>query len=299
MKILVVDSDQLFARLIKTKLTSWGHTVVVENDGNAALARITKEAFRMVILERDLPGMDGLELARRIRNLKRSRYTYIMFYTSHAEDNLLVDCLRAGGDEYLTKPLNTVDLQLRLKARKRLFNVEDSLRDGQQSEANSGVVNVGSFREFFRVALAQAQQLGTQGYLLYVDVSNYRDIQAAFGVAPAESLMVEVAKMMRRLTTDSDLIGRIAEDCFCVLVQNAAPEQHRELSAKIEAQAQAITVVTDDSSIYPSITLGLLEFPHADMTYRQILDDLHPVHCGANATVQPTMADPAATASNY
>jgi len=283
MNILVVDTDQLFARLIRTKLTSWGHDVTVEHDGAAALARLNKEAFRMVILERELPGTDGLELARRIRALKRSRYTYVLFYTTPIDDDLLVECLRAGGDEYLLKPLNTVDLQLRLKARERQFEIEDRLHEGHADDLESGIVNRGSFREMFRSALAHSRRLGHQGYLFYVDVSNYREILDSHGVGPAESLMTEVGRSLGRVTHDGDLTGRIADDCFCILLQNATPEHQRDLAAQVEAQAEAITVVTDTNSVYPRLTLGLLEFPQADLNHLQILDDLDPVHCGSNA----------------
>ena len=59
MRVLVVDRDPLFSRLIETKLKNWGHRVTVEHDGSAAYKLIAKEPFRMVVMDYDLPGMDG------------------------------------------------------------------------------------------------------------------------------------------------------------------------------------------------------------------------------------------------
>jgi two-component system cell cycle response regulator len=293
MKILVVDSDQLFARLLKAKLEKWGHRVFVEHDGNAAYELIRKEPFRMVILELNLPGMSGTELCRAIRQLQRARYTYVIFYTAESDKDTIMSSLEAGGDDYLVKPLNTVELRLRIRAGKRLLNLEDSLREGGGTDVNTGVVNGTAFREFFRVILADNRRAGLTGVLLYVGVENYRLALDQFGYNPTESMMAEVAKLLTRVTRESDLVGRISDDIFCLMLQQTDLEKCVVVAEKIKAQAQGIAVVVDGKDLRPVITQAAVGFPLDDMDHNQILDTVEPVYLDETGGASRAVGDSA------
>ncbi len=185
MKILIVDSDKLVARLMQSKFEKWGHSVVVQSDGLAAYEQIRKEPFRMVILDWDLPGMTGPDICAAIRKLKRDRYTYIVFYTAKSDKDSLMAGLEAGADVYLTKPLNTIELWLRLKNGKRMLNLEDELREGPGADQVTGAVNAASFREFFRVIMAEYRRTESRGVLMYVTVNNFASVFSEFGYTPA------------------------------------------------------------------------------------------------------------------
>jgi diguanylate cyclase (GGDEF)-like protein len=273
MKILVVDGDELFARLIRTKLERWGHVVHVESDGVAAYERIRREPFRTVILDWDLPGMDGAELCRKIRALKRSRYTYVIIYTARVGKEALMAGLEAGADDYLVKPLNTVELRLRMKNGKRLLNLEDELREGAGADRATGVVNDASFRQFFRVVLAEAKRTDARGVLMFVTVENYSQVYEGAGVGPASSMMSEVAKMLSRNVRESDLVARFAENQFCVLLQNTFWDRCVPVAQKIESQAKNIAVVVDDAPHRPRIALAMVDYPQGETAFEAILDD--------------------------
>ena len=273
MKILVVDGDQLFARLIRTKLEKWGHAVHVESDGAAAYERIRREPFRAVVLDWDLPGMDGAELCRKIRALKRPRYTYVIFYTAKADKEALMAGLEAGADEYLVKPLNPVELRLRMKSGKRLLNLEDELREGAGVDRATGVVNDASFRQFFRVVLAEAKRTETRGVLMFATVENYDQVFDGFGVGPASSMMSEVAKMLGRNVRESDLVSRFSRNQFCVLLQNTFWDRCIPVAQKIESQAKNISVVVDDAPHSPRLVLAMVDYPQGEASFGAILDD--------------------------
>lgn len=277
MKILVVDSDELFARLLRTKLEKWGHAVVIENDGDTAFKRINKEPYRMVIMDLDIRGMDGIELCRRIRRLERSRYTYIMFYSSITDKAEIMNSLEAGADDFLNKPLNSLELQLRIKAGKRLLNLEDMLLEGAGTDQSTGVVNAASFRQFFRVSLAEYRRGDSDGALIYVGVMNYRQCSDQYGYNPTESLMNEVARMLLRISRESDLVARVSDDAFCLMAQHTYWDKCLPIVEKIETQSQGITVVADGAELRPQIAIGAVNFPQEGMTYEQILDEAEPV----------------------
>lgn len=285
MKILVADSDRLFARLLKAKLEKWGHRVIVEHDGTAAYRRITKEAFRMVILDWDLPGISGPELCQYIRTLKRARYTYLIFYTERTDKDSLMACLEAGADDYLTKPLNSVELRLRMRAGKRLLNQEDMLREGPGNDQTTGVVNGANFREFFRVILAENRRAEGNGTLMFVRLRNYQAALDQFGYNPAEALMAEVAQLLLRVTRMSDLVARLRDDTFCILLSHTFWDKCAPVAEKIEAQAKGISLLFDEETLHADVEISATNFPQDDMTYNQILDDAERLHYGPPPSV--------------
>lgn len=271
MKILIVDADELFSRLMRSKLEKWGHAVFTETNGAAAYERIRKEPFRMVFLDWDLKGLSGPELCRRIRELKRPRYTYIVFYTTKADKDSLMAGLEAGVDDYLVKPLNTLELRLRMKNGKRLLNLEDELREGAGTDKATGVVNEASFRQFFRVALAEARRTESRGALMFVTVENYDQIFESAGVGPANSLMTEVAKMLSRNVRESDLVARFDKRQFCVLLQNTWWDKCLPVAQKVESQARNLSVVVDDAPHSPRIAIEVVEYPQGESKPDEIL----------------------------
>jgi len=290
MKILVVDPDVLFVRLLRAKLERWGHSVVVETDGERALQRIRHEPYRMVILDWDLPGMNGIELCRRIRELKRPRYTYVIFYTARIEKERVIEGLEAGADDYLNKPLNSLELRLRIKSGKRLLNLEDVLRETGGADSVTGVVNAASFRQFFRVALAEARRTGSQGALLFVDLDNYGDILDEQGIGPAEALMKELARLFERMIRESDLVARLGRSRFCLLLQNTNWDRCHPVVEKVQAHLPQVSVLLDDSVLRPSCSLSIINYPQGDMGYEALLDSAPRQPVGAPGASQALSA---------
>ena len=272
MKILVVDGDMLFTRLLRAKLERWGHTVVIEHDGTQALKRIRHEPFRMVIMDWDLRGVSGPDLCRQIRAIRRPRYTYLILFTAKTDKDSIIEGLQAGADDYLTKPLNTVELRLRIKSGKRLLNLEDELREGGGSDGSTGAVNAKAFRQFFRVTLAEARRTGTLGALLFGDVDNYDHVYGEHGYAPAEAMMRELAQLFGRLLRESDLIGRSGKNQLCLLLQNTCWDRCRPLVDKMRGHLTDISIYVDGQSFRPECSLSVVNFPQEDTAYDILLD---------------------------
>jgi diguanylate cyclase (GGDEF)-like protein len=272
MKVLVVDRDPLFSRLLKLKLEKWGHSVTVEHDGEAAYELVAKEPYRMVILDYDLPGINGIELCERIRKIARPRSTYILFYADLNEKAAAMSCLEAGANDYLNKPLNTAELQLRIKAVKRLLNIEDMLLEGAGMDLSTGVANDASFREFFRVVMADSMRSKKEGALLYVRVTNYSTASKAHGFNPTESMMAGVATLLRNIARSSDLVGRISKDTLCIMLQLTNSDKCLPVVEKIAAQAPNIAVIVDHGTIAPEVEISASNYPQGDLNYAQILD---------------------------
>jgi DNA-binding response OmpR family regulator len=113
-RILVVEDDRDIARLVELHLKDLGADVTLAHDGGVALEMALRRPFDLVILDLMLPGIDGLEICRRLR--ARSNYTPILMLTARSADVDRIVGLEIGADDYLTKPFNIRELIARVKA---------------------------------------------------------------------------------------------------------------------------------------------------------------------------------------
>jgi len=113
-RILVVEDDLDIANLVEMHLKDLGAEVTLAHDGNVALELATKRPFDLIILDLMLPGIDGLEICRRLRS--RTNYTPILMLTARSADVDRIVGLELGADDYLTKPFNVRELIARVKA---------------------------------------------------------------------------------------------------------------------------------------------------------------------------------------
>jgi DNA-binding response OmpR family regulator len=141
--ILVVEDEVQLAALIADQLKGAGHTVSVAHDGNSALRTLEERAADLVILDWMLPGLDGLEVCRRIR--ARS-ITPILMLTARAEELDRVLGLEVGADDYLTKPFSMRELLARARALLRRVDLMTQHAAGGDAAGSRETVKVGELQ---------------------------------------------------------------------------------------------------------------------------------------------------------
>ena len=133
-KILVIEDDRDIARLVELHLLDLGCEVYLAHDGTVGLQQALSKPYDLIVLDLMLPGMDGLELCRRLR--ARPPYTPILMLTAKSSELDRVLGLEVGADDYLTKPFSIRELVARVKA---LFRRVESLGAGPSSETRQTI----------------------------------------------------------------------------------------------------------------------------------------------------------------
>jgi DNA-binding response OmpR family regulator len=128
MRILIAEDEPLCRRLLVTSLGKWGYEIVVTCDGTEAWQALQREdAPQLAILDWMMPGMDGIEVCKKVRGLSTSDYMYIILLTAKGRKGDIVIGLEAGADDYITKPFNLAELRSRLQAGERIVTLEAAL----------------------------------------------------------------------------------------------------------------------------------------------------------------------------
>jgi len=124
----VAEDDAVSRELICARLTKWGYEVVVTQNGTEAMTALRKkDAPSLAILDWMMPGMDGLEICRRIREV--DRVLYIILLTARASKANVVEGLGAGADDYLIKPFDKEELHARILVGLRVMGLQAALAE--------------------------------------------------------------------------------------------------------------------------------------------------------------------------
>jgi len=130
MRILIADDEVVSRTILERTIKTWGHEVVSAGDGLSAWEILQRDdAPRLAILDWMMPGLEGPEVCRLARALKRSVPTYTILLTAKDNPDDIVAGLNSGADDYVTKPFNRAELQSRIRGGERVVGLQLGLAD--------------------------------------------------------------------------------------------------------------------------------------------------------------------------
>jgi len=130
MKILIAEDDEVSRRILQLTLTAWGHEVITTRDGAEAWAILAREdAPSLAILDWMMPGMDGLEVCRRVRQKQTAVPTYLILLTAKGGKTDIVQGLNAGANDYVIKPFDRDELRARVQVGANVVELQQSLAE--------------------------------------------------------------------------------------------------------------------------------------------------------------------------
>jgi diguanylate cyclase (GGDEF)-like protein/PAS domain S-box-containing protein len=137
LRVIVADDSAVSREVLRRLLETWGYDVMVAKDGAEAWALLeTGDTPTIAILDWMMPGMEGVELCRRVRELNRRHYTYILLLTAKQETQHIIQGLGSGADDYICKPPNPAEFEARLLVAGRLVAFQESLLAAQERYRN-------------------------------------------------------------------------------------------------------------------------------------------------------------------
>jgi len=144
--ILVIDDDELVSRTLQRALKMYGYHVMVSNSGTEGLQLARRHKPDLFILDIMMPGADGYQVCRQIRGDPMLSDLPVLFLTAKLKDEDKIEGFRAGADDYLTKPFNMEELQLRVKAIMRRVAPKEDQEDTTDVVAGDVVLDTRSFQ---------------------------------------------------------------------------------------------------------------------------------------------------------
>jgi DNA-binding response OmpR family regulator len=138
MKVLIAEDDRDSRELLAWILQKLGYQVVATTNGQEAWDTYRKGRFRLVISDVLMPEIDGLELCRKIRLHKQSKYTYFIMITALIGKKDYLEGMEAGADDFVTKPFDPDELKARLRVAERIISFQEQAVVAERAERNIG-----------------------------------------------------------------------------------------------------------------------------------------------------------------
>jgi two-component system cell cycle response regulator len=226
MKILAAEDNPVFQTTLRTILTKWGYEVILAKDGDEAWSALQADCGpRLAILDWMMPGLDGPEVCRRLRAANREPYVYVLLLTARAESQDLVEGMEAGADDYLTKPLRVPELRARLRAGRRIVDLQEELmlaREALRQQAThdglTGLLNRSAILEVLHNEVARAQRENQILSILMVDLDHFKQVNDEFGHLAGDAVLREASSRMRAVVRRYDSVGRYGGEEFLVVL---------------------------------------------------------------------------------
>lgn len=226
MKILVADDSELSRRLLEASLTKRGYEVLTAADGDQAWSILERQGCpSLAILDWMMPGLDGLELCRRLRQQAREPYVYVILLTAKDRKEDILDGLQAGADDYIKKPVDGDELEARLRTGKRIVDLQgeliaarEALRNRADHDALTGLWNRGAILEVLGRELSRAHRCGASLAVALVDLDHFKRINDTHGHPAGDAVLREAGSRMSSSLRPYDAVGRYGGEEFLIVL---------------------------------------------------------------------------------
>ena len=279
MKILIADDSVVSRHLLEATLRKWGYDVMVACDGAEALELLQREdAPGLIILDWMMPGMTGVEVCRRIRQRDSEPYTYILLLTSKNEKEDLIEGMDAGADDYITKPFDQNELQVRLRAGIRLVDLQsqllkarEDLREQATRDSLTRLWNRSSILGELTRELARSEREARPLGVVIVDLDHFKQVNDTYGHLAGDAVLREAARRMQNGIRQYDSIGRYGGEEFLILFPSCSEEDCVAQADRLRKQLAQTEMSVNDSLLRVTASFGVTVAMPGEMRTQEAL----------------------------
>jgi two-component system cell cycle response regulator len=264
-RVLIAEDDSVTLLILKHWILRWGYEVVVVDNGTDAWQVLEQEQPpEVVIVDWSIPGIDGIELCRRLRDRSRSYYHYILMVTARTEELDLVHALESGADDCLVKPFGEPELRARLLVAHRilalqneLIHAREELRAQAMRDGLTGLWNRTAFLDLFKHELERASRANVRTGLLLLDLDNFKQVNDTFGHLAGDMVLKEAARRLCHNVRSYDFVGRYGGEEFFIAMPGAGREQLCQRAEALRTSICSEPFRTPQGDIPVSISIGV------------------------------------------
>ncbi len=265
LRVLVAEDNPVFQAMLRNILSKWGYDAVTARDGEEAWKILQSDnSPQLAIMDWMMPGLDGLEICRRVRAAKREPYTYIVLLTARTESRDLVEGMDAGADDYLTKPFRNHELRVRLRAGIRILDLQDELLRAREKlrmqathDALTGLHNRAAILDILRTELARSGREGQPLAVLLADLDRFKMINDTYGHFAGDAVLRQSSQRMKAALRRYDALGRYGGEEFLMVLPGCGASSACQQAERVREAVAASAMESDSQRLRVSCSIGV------------------------------------------
>ena len=277
MNALVVDDEPSVGRVVQRALEAWGHTAKIVTDGREALQLILKERFDLVVTDWEMPGIDGLDLCRRIREVRLPGYTYVIMLSVRRGKTNLMRGLSAGADDFMAKPFDREELRVRLHTAERIIRLESKLSQANDElrGLNEGLLKKSRIdplmeinnRLAFEEQISQFHEICVEREVAYgivmCDVDHFKRLNDRFGHQYGDEVLRQLARVIRSSLRSEDLAFRYGGEEILLLLYRQHLDGAERAADRIRQKiaSSPFPMPGTEMSAHVTVSCGVASYP--------------------------------------
>lgn len=265
-KTLVVEDDLFAGTILKDALERLDYDVTVAANGLEALELCASQHFPIIITDWVMPEMDGIELCRALRAKPSEQYVFILLLTSLDKKDQLITGLDAGADEYLVKPFHEVELAARLKAARRILDLESSLKNLAQHDQLTGAYNRGYLDKYLAKEIQRSWRYQHPLSIVMCDIDHFKLVNDTHGHQAGDQVLKDfVSQISRSIRNENDWVARYGGEEFVLVLPETPPAGCVIVAERIRKLIESTSVAVLTGSISVTVSFGALTIENTSL----------------------------------
>lgn len=256
-RLLVVDDQPLNIQVIHHALAQ-DCQVLMATSGKQALELCQNQLPDLILLDVEMPEMDGFEVCQRLKADETTRHIPVIFVTAHSNSDFETRGLELGAVDFISKPVNASVLRARVKSHLLLKLQSDVLRSLVFFDGLTGVYNRRYFDQQLAREWARSSRSGLPLSLVILDVDFFKRFNDRYGHQAGDDCLRQIADVLknglRRLT---DMVARYGGEEFVCLLPDTPLDQAMEIARHLQTLVRTRAIVHEDSEVDKVVTISL------------------------------------------
>lgn len=265
MKILLADDEPIARTMLEHWINGWGYEPICVRDGREALTALEQDPeIRMAVLDWVMPEMDGIDICQKLREQAREPYVYVILLTARDDKKDLVRGLDSGADDYLVKPCNPIELRVRLRAGRRVVELQQQLIDAREElrikamrDPLTGVLNRGAIMDYARRELSRGERTRQPLSVVMVDLDRFKGINDRHGHAVGDAVLVTASERLGTAIRNYDSLGRLGGEEFLMVLPECDLEASHVVAERVRALLAGTPVVSENVELPVTASFGV------------------------------------------